>query len=60
MMILRLVTLNEMIEVPASVEHGLLPDDLPGHADDHAHVGHHDQVDPQLGQEVGQCTMFQP
>jgi len=60
MMVVRLVTLNKVIEVPAGVEHGLLPDDLPGHADHTAQVGHQPQADPQLGQEVGQRGVLGP
>ena len=60
MMIVRLVTLNKVIEVPACMEHGLLPDDLPNHAHATAQVGHQGQVDLHLRQEVGQRGVLQP
>ena len=55
-----LVALHQMVEVPPSMEHGQLPDDLSHQADHEASVGDEDEASLELRKEIVDGGVLQP
>ena len=55
-----LVALHQMVEVPPSMEHGQLPNDLPHHADHEAGVGDEAEASLDFRKEVVDGGILQP
>ena len=55
-----LVTLHQMVEVPPSVEHRQLPDELADQADEEAGVGEEAETSFESGEEIVDDDILQP